>query len=73
MPIDLSQHTSDIIDIMDINGCYLLSINHTELSIRPDLIPMLVPRHCEAELNSRGIDIHNFVPVPPSATRISLD
>ncbi|KAF8963545.1 regulator of ime2, partial [Haplosporangium bisporale] len=51
----------------------LFNFTPLELSIRPDLIPMLVPRHCEAELNSRGIDIHNFVPVPPSATRISLD
>ncbi|KAF9331966.1 regulator of ime2 [Podila minutissima] len=51
----------------------LFNFTPLELSIRPDLIPMLVPRHCEAELHSRGIDIHNFVPVPPSATRISLD
>ncbi|KAF9930320.1 regulator of ime2 [Linnemannia zychae] len=51
----------------------LFNFTPLELSIRPDLIPMLVPRHAEAELSSRGIDVHNFVPVPPSATRISLD
>ncbi|KAF8935482.1 Pkinase-domain-containing protein [Dissophora ornata] len=51
----------------------LFNFTPLELSIRPDLIPMLVPRHAEAELSSRGIDIHNFVPVPASATRISLD
>ncbi|KAF9273692.1 regulator of ime2 [Linnemannia elongata] len=51
----------------------LFNFTALELSIRPDLIPMLVPRHAEPELQSRGIDIHNFVPVPPTATRISLD
>ncbi|KAF9983182.1 regulator of ime2 [Modicella reniformis] len=51
----------------------LFNFSPVELSIRPDLIPALVPSHAEPELSSRGIDIHNFVPVPPSATRISLD
>ncbi|KAF9436694.1 regulator of ime2 [Entomortierella beljakovae] len=51
----------------------LFNFTPLELSIRPDLIPLLVPRHAEPELNSRGIDIHNFVPVPVSSTRISLD
>ncbi|KAG0221869.1 regulator of ime2 [Actinomortierella wolfii] len=51
----------------------LFNFTPLELSIRPDLIPALVPPHAEPELASRGIDIHNFVPVPPSATRISLD
>ncbi|KAG0223699.1 CMGC/GSK protein kinase [Mortierella sp. GBAus27b] len=51
----------------------LLNFTPLELSIRPDLMSSLVPPHAERELSSRGIDVHNFVPVPPSATRISLD
>ncbi|KAF9577745.1 regulator of ime2, partial [Lunasporangiospora selenospora] len=51
----------------------LFNFTPLELSSRPDLIPRLVPRHMEAELLSRDIDIHNFVPVPPSSIRISLD
>ncbi|KAK9767777.1 glycogen synthase kinase 3 [Basidiobolus ranarum] len=41
-----------------------------ELSIRPDLIRKLVPQHKEYELLSRGIDVHNFVPVPRSQTSL---
>jgi glycogen synthase kinase 3 beta len=48
-------------------------MNLIELSIRPDLISLLVPQHAEAELRSRGIDVHNFEPVQLSAARISLD
>lgn len=44
-----------------------------ELSIRPDLIRQLVPPHCEAELQSRGIDINNFEPIPLADMRITLD
>lgn len=44
-----------------------------ELSVRPDLIPRLVPKHAEAELLSRGIDINNFTPVPAESMRVSLD
>lgn len=44
-----------------------------ELSIRPDLMSQLVPKHCEAELLSRGIDVNNFVPIPLADMRITLD
>ncbi|SPO38936.1 probable glycogen synthase kinase 3 alpha [Pseudozyma flocculosa] len=44
-----------------------------ELSVRPDLIPRLVPQHAEAELLSRGIDVHNFQPLSPESLRVSLD
>jgi glycogen synthase kinase 3 beta len=45
-----------------------------ELSIRPDLIPKLVPAYCEQELYSRGIDLNNFVPIPAEKLRLmSLD
>ncbi|CAG8447921.1 12475_t:CDS:2 [Ambispora leptoticha] len=44
-----------------------------ELSIRPDLIARLVPQHAEEELLSRGIDIHNFTPLPQSKMRATLD
>ncbi|KAF9364789.1 regulator of ime2 [Mortierella sp. NVP85] len=51
----------------------LFNFTQLELSIRPDLISLLVPQHAEAELRSRGIDVHNFEPVQLSAARISLD
>ncbi|KAK3829130.1 MAG: Pkinase-domain-containing protein [Benniella sp.] len=51
----------------------LFNFTQLELSIRPDLISLLVPPHAEAELRSRGIDVHNFEPVQLSAARISLD
>ncbi|UZJ56987.1 hypothetical protein CBS101457_006307 [Exobasidium rhododendri] len=44
-----------------------------ELSIRPDLIHRLVPKHAEAELLSRGIDVHNFTPIPLESLRVTLD
>lgn len=44
-----------------------------ELSIRPDLIHRLVPQHAEAELASRGVDVHNFTPLSPESLRVSLD
>lgn len=44
-----------------------------ELSVRPDLIPQLVPAHCQPELASRGISLENFVPVPLEQMRITLD
>ena len=39
---------------------------YIELSIKPELISRLVPSHTEAELLSRGIDVHNFQPLSPS-------
>ncbi|KAF9914333.1 regulator of ime2 [Lobosporangium transversale] len=51
----------------------LFNFTPLELSIRPDLIPMLVPRHAEAELSSRGIDIHSFTPIDLNAVRVILD
>ena len=44
-----------------------------ELSVRPDLIPQLVPPHCEAELSSRGIVLDGFVPIPLEDLKITLD
>jgi glycogen synthase kinase 3 beta len=49
----------------------LFNFEATELSIRPDLIPRLFPPHAEEELRSRGIDVHNFEPVP--IPKVSLD
>lgn len=40
----------------------LFDFTREELSIRPDLNATLVPAWREAELRSRGIDIHNFTP-----------
>ncbi|GAA5886165.1 hypothetical protein JCM6882_004285 [Rhodosporidiobolus microsporus] len=51
----------------------LFDFNKEELSVRPDLIPQLVPQHAEAALAERGIDVHNFVPLDPASMRISLD
>lgn len=51
----------------------LLCTIPTELSVRPDLIHKLVPPHAEAELQSRGIDIRNFTPIPAEEMRITLD
>ncbi|ORX97652.1 Pkinase-domain-containing protein [Basidiobolus meristosporus CBS 931.73] len=51
----------------------LFNFTAHELSIRPDLIHTLVPPHCEHELLSRGIDVHNFTPVPRSQTHVRLD
>jgi len=51
----------------------LFDFTREELSIRPDLNATLVPAWREAELRSRGIDIHNFTPIPLEQLRISLD
>jgi glycogen synthase kinase 3 beta len=32
-----------------------------------------VPAHAEAELQSRGIDLANFTPLPLESLRVSLD
>ena len=42
-----------------------------ELSVRADLLHKLVPPHCYQELLSRGIDIHNFKPIPLDQLRVS--
>lgn len=44
-----------------------------ELSIQPEFIKKLVPPHCYDELASRGINLHEFVPIPAEGLRISLD
>ncbi|CEG71532.1 Putative Likely protein kinase [Rhizopus microsporus] len=49
----------------------VLNFTREELSIRPDLIRRLVPPHAEPELLSRGIDIHNFEPIPLEQLKIS--
>jgi glycogen synthase kinase 3 beta len=51
----------------------LFDFSREELSIRPDLIPKLVPAHAEAGLQARGIDIRNFTPIPAEEMRITLD
>jgi len=51
----------------------LFNFTREELSVRPDLIPQLVPAHCQPELASRGISLENFVPVPLEQMRITLD
>lgn len=50
-----------------------LSSTSTELSIRPDLNRRLVPAWREPELQSRGIDLDNFTPIPLEELRITLD
>ena len=52
------------------NG-FLLPV--AELSIRPDLMSQLVPKHCEADLLAQGIDVNSFVPIPLADMRITLD
>ncbi|EJD53374.1 CMGC/GSK protein kinase [Auricularia subglabra TFB-10046 SS5] len=51
----------------------LFNFTKEEMSIRPDLNRRLVPTWCEPELRSRGIDLDNFVPIPPDQLRINLD
>lgn len=51
----------------------LFNFTREELSTRPDLIRRLVPKHAEAELHARGIDVDDFVPIPLEQLRISLD
>ena len=47
--------------------------HYPELSIRPDLIRQLVPSHCESELQSRGVSLDNFEPIPLEQLRLTLD
>ncbi|GAA5850664.1 hypothetical protein JCM8547_001948 [Rhodosporidiobolus lusitaniae] len=51
----------------------LFDFTREELSCRPDLISQLVPQHAEAELASRGVDVHNFQPIPLEEMRLTLD
>ena len=48
----------------------LFNFTALELSIRPELLSKLVPAHTEAELRSRGIDVHNFTPIPIQITQL---
>ncbi|KAG5645833.1 Glycogen synthase kinase 1 [Asterophora parasitica] len=51
----------------------LFDFTREELSVRPDLIRQLVPRHTEPELASRNIVLDNFVPIPLEQLKITLD
>ncbi|KAL7409221.1 Pkinase-domain-containing protein [Mrakia frigida] len=51
----------------------LFNFTREELSTRPDLIPLLVPQWCEAELAERGVVLAGFVPIPTDQLRITLD
>ncbi|KAI0648209.1 Pkinase-domain-containing protein [Trametes meyenii] len=51
----------------------LFDFTREELSVRPDLIPQLVPAHCKPELARRQIHLDSFVPIPLEQLRISLD
>jgi len=51
----------------------LFDFTREELSSRPDLIRQLVPPHRIPELQSRGIDLDSFVPIPVDQLRITLD
>lgn len=51
----------------------LFDFTREELSCRPDLISQLVPQHAEAALLERGIDVHNFEPIPLEQMRLQLD
>ncbi|CAO3627983.1 kinase-like domain-containing protein [Cunninghamella echinulata] len=48
----------------------VLNFTRHELSIRPDLIRRLVPPHCDQELLSRNINIHQFDPIPAEQLKI---
>lgn len=48
----------------------LFDFDARELSIRPDLIPRLVPPHAEAALQARGIDTHNFQPIQVTTAKL---
>ncbi|KAL0089658.1 glycogen synthase kinase GSK5 [Phycomyces blakesleeanus] len=50
----------------------LFNFTYYELSIKPELLYKLVPRHCEDELLSRGIDIHNFEPLSEEEMKNSI-
>ncbi|KAL1929935.1 hypothetical protein VTP01DRAFT_1089, partial [Rhizomucor pusillus] len=49
----------------------LFDFSAHELSIRPDLVPRLVPPQCEQELLARGIDVHNFQPLSAEQLKMS--
>lgn len=51
----------------------LFDFTREELSVRPDLISKLVPPHAEESLKAKGIDVHNFEPIPLEDMRVSLD
>lgn len=51
----------------------LFDFTREELSARPDLIHKLIPKHAELALKERGIDVYDFVPIPPQELRVSLD
>lgn len=51
----------------------LFDFTREELSISPDLNRQLVPDWCVPELEERGIDLNNFVPIPLEELRITLD
>lgn len=51
----------------------LFNFTKEELSVRPDLIPRLVPQRAEGALLQRGIDVHHFQPIPLEAMRVSLE
>jgi glycogen synthase kinase 3 beta len=51
----------------------LFDFTKEELSISPDLNRQLVPDWCVPELEDRGIDLNNFVPIPLEELRITLD
>lgn len=51
----------------------LFDFTREELSISPDLNRQLVPDWCVPELEGRGIDLNNFVPIPLEELRITLD
>ncbi|KAG1446488.1 hypothetical protein G6F56_009554 [Rhizopus delemar] len=44
----------------------LFNFTVEELSVQPEFAKKLVPKHCVDELLSRGIDIDNFIPIPPT-------
>ncbi|GAA6038233.1 hypothetical protein JCM8097_005806 [Rhodosporidiobolus ruineniae] len=51
----------------------LFDFTREELSVRPDLIPQLVPQHAEQALRERGLDVHNFEPLSLESMRLTLD
>ena len=51
----------------------LFNFTREELSVRPDLIERLVPARAKEMLLQRGIDVHNFQPIPPESLRVSLE
>ncbi|WFD35609.1 hypothetical protein MCUN1_002467 [Malassezia cuniculi] len=51
----------------------LFNFTKEELSVRPDLISRLVPQRAEGALLQKGIDVHNFEPIPAESMRVSLE